>query len=788
MRALPFLFEFWAMSHQLPPPGDWRSWVVIGGRGAGKTRAGAEWVRHQVEGARPGDPGRAMRVALVGETYDQVRDVMVRGDSGILHCSPPDRRPQWRASERRLVWPNGAEAQAFSASDPDGLRGPQFDAAWVDELGCPAVDKGTNQPNKFVDPKSSESSLPRFSNGQRDDLIQGQYLRAQLGHWEVPQNNPLSEVYGGPMIDLANAYAWAWDTRPFPAFPGTPELWADGENYRRGHWLNGRVGARTLRSVVEEICARAGLTAVDASELHGTVRGYLVEDVADARAALQPLMLRYGFDAIERDGILLFRLRDGRGAVSLDRDLLARADELEGDVERQRAAEAEITGRIRLRFVESGADYRILAEEAVLPDESTHAVSSSEIPLAMTRAEGRQVVERWLAESRLARDTARFALPPSQMALGAGDIVALPDDRGAGRALYRIDRVEQTESRLVEAVRIDPALYTPAEMQEDAVTLSAFAAPVPVLPLFLDLPLMTGDEVPHAPHLAVSAQPWPGTVALYASASDDSYALSSIIAARATVGVTETALPAAPPGLWDEGEALQVRLISGSLESREAEAVLNGANVMAIGDGSPGGWELIQFREAELIAPDTYWLRGRLRGQAGSDGVMPGAWPAGSWVVLMDGVPAQIELTSAQRRIARHYRIGPARRGVDDPSYEHIVAAFDGNGLRPYAPGHLVLTRTSGGAIAASWIRRTRIDGDSWDLSEVPLGEESELYLVRVREGGTILRQESVTAPGWSYPVADQTADGLGPEAIIEVAQISARFGPGPFTSAEVPA
>ena len=134
MRALPFLFEFWAMSHQLPPAGDWRSWVVIGGRGAGKTRAGAEWVRHQVEGARPGDPGRAMRVALVGETYDQVRDVMVRGDSGILHCSPPDRRPQWRASERRLVWPNGAEAQAFSASDPDGLRGPQFDAAWVDEL------------------------------------------------------------------------------------------------------------------------------------------------------------------------------------------------------------------------------------------------------------------------------------------------------------------------------------------------------------------------------------------------------------------------------------------------------------------------------------------------------------------------------------------------------------------------------------------------------------------------------------------------------------------------------
>ncbi|MDK3072939.1 terminase family protein [Sedimentitalea sp. JM2-8] len=122
------------MEHQLPPDGDWRAWVIMGGRGAGKTRAGAEWVRSQVEGARPLDPGRKRRVALVGETYDQVREVMIKGDSGILACSPPDRMPQWKASERKLIWDNGAEAQVFSASEPEALRGPQFDAAWVDEL------------------------------------------------------------------------------------------------------------------------------------------------------------------------------------------------------------------------------------------------------------------------------------------------------------------------------------------------------------------------------------------------------------------------------------------------------------------------------------------------------------------------------------------------------------------------------------------------------------------------------------------------------------------------------
>lgn len=132
--ALPYLFEFWALEHQLPPEGDWSNWIIMGGRGAGKTRAGAEWVRAQVEGDRPMDAGRCRRMALVGETIDQVREVMIFGESGIMACSPPDRRPDWQASRKRLIWPNGAVAQVFSASEPEGLRGPQFDGAWVDEL------------------------------------------------------------------------------------------------------------------------------------------------------------------------------------------------------------------------------------------------------------------------------------------------------------------------------------------------------------------------------------------------------------------------------------------------------------------------------------------------------------------------------------------------------------------------------------------------------------------------------------------------------------------------------
>lgn len=134
LASLPWLFEHWALDHQIPPAGKWRNWVLTGGRGAGKTRAGAEWVRSLVEGSRPHDIGRYSRLGLIADTLDQAREVMIFGDSGIMACTPPDRRPKWQASRKTLEWPNGAIAQIFSGSDPESLRGPQFDAAWVDEF------------------------------------------------------------------------------------------------------------------------------------------------------------------------------------------------------------------------------------------------------------------------------------------------------------------------------------------------------------------------------------------------------------------------------------------------------------------------------------------------------------------------------------------------------------------------------------------------------------------------------------------------------------------------------
>ncbi|MEY4695816.1 MAG: hypothetical protein RIT14_244, partial [Pseudomonadota bacterium] len=660
----------------------------------------------------------------------------------------------------------------------DGVRAAR-PTAWVPqskpiiftEYGCPAIDRGANQPNLFYDGQSSESDVPRASTGRRDDLIQMQYHRAVWAYWTDKAHNPISELYGGPMVDMERAHAWAWDARPFPAFPALRSDWSDGPNHARGHWLNGRATAQPIEAVVAEIAGRAGLSAVDVSGLYGLVRGYAVSEVTTGRAALQPLMLAAGFDAVERDGCLRFATRGARVAARLDPARLVAGEA--GDLELTREPEAELAVRLRVGFAEAEGDYRRRLADVVLPESGGEAVLDQDTPLVLLPSEARDLAERWLAEVRVGRDRARFALPRSAFGLGVGDVVALGGQR------WRIDRLEQTEVQTIEAIRVEPGVYLAGPGAEDLPVTAGFVASVPVVPQFLDLPLLTGLEVPHAPHVAVAATPWPGRVGVWAADGEDGFALNRVLAQSAMIGETQTALPHARCGLWDRGAALRVVFDGGALSSATPGGVLNGANLAAIGDGSSGLWEVFQFAEAELVAPDTWDLSVRLRGQAGTDGVMPAVWPIGSRVVILNRALQQIDVPLGMRGLPRTYRIGALLHGYGDADVAVRREAFDGVGLRPYPVAHLRLFR-QGQDVAVTWTRRTRIDGDSWQSAEVPLGEDREAYVLRVMRAGAVLRDVLLGAPDWTYDAAARAVDGPDP-VDIAVAQLSDRFGPGPF-------
>lgn len=375
--------------------------------------------------------------------------------------------------------------------------------------------------------------------------------------------------------------------------------------------------------------------------------------------------------------------------------------------------------------------------------------------------------------------TMSYALPKSRLAISAGDVVRHEGLR------YRIDRVEQAEGQLLEAVRVEPGVYLPSDRSDEVISVRPVTPPVPVLPVFLDLPLLTGNEVPHAPYVAIGADPWPGAVAVWSSSEDQGYELNKLIAAPSVIGVTESPLAAHPPGIWDRGAPLRVKIAGLELSSASQDAVLNGANAMAIGDGSGANWEVFQFADAQLVAPETYELSVRLRGQLGTDGIMPAVWPTGSTVVLLDLALTQIDLALSARGLARYYRVGIASRGYDDPNVTLRVEAFDGIGLRPYPVSHLRSTESSGD-VQLTWKRRTRIDGDTWQTAEVPLGEETEAYQVRIIVGSAIVAEYGVVQPQFAYTAAMRAQDGVAGSFKAAVAQLSTRFGPGPFRSIDI--
>lgn len=233
-------WSVWARPDQLPPglpPDgvDWSVWLVLGGRGAGKTRAGAEWVRGMALGRRPFSERPVGRIALVGETLADVREVMIEGVSGLLAVHPRAERPQWQASRRRLEWPNGAVAQAFSAEDPESLRGPQFGAAWLDELG------------KW---KNGEETFDQLQFGLRLGSRPRQTVTT------TPRSTPLlKRLAGDPRTVTTRARTWANARNLAPGFLDGVLARYGGTRLARqeldGEFVNERADALWRRDAIE---------------------------------------------------------------------------------------------------------------------------------------------------------------------------------------------------------------------------------------------------------------------------------------------------------------------------------------------------------------------------------------------------------------------------------------------------------------------------------------------------------------------------------------------------------
>ena len=659
---------------------------------------------------------------------------------------------------------------------------PQGKPVWFTELGCPAVDKGANQPAAFVDAKSAESTLPHASSGDRDDLIQRRLLEAHLETFVGGAGtavNPISSVYGGPMVDPARLYVYTWDARPHPAFPAMAGVWGDAANWQRGHWITGRASSVPLATTVADILSSNGISAYETSELTGLIDGYVVDRVMSARAALQPLELAYFFDSFESGDRIAFKQRGVARPVAVLPWLdFAETSTGNGPFQLKRKQETDLPAVARLGYIDPDASYQTSAAESRRLAGHSSRVSNADLPLVLRPAMGQAIAERLLQDAHAARTEAQFRLPDSWLALEPGDIVTLqlPD-----RPLdVRLIGLSDGAGRDVEALTIQRAAYGASgavERPSPAPPVWAFGKPQLA---FVDLPLLRGDESPLAVRVAAAQNPWPGGVAIYRSADGIDFRLAKILKAAATMGVTAAPFRAGPLSRWDLGSELILTLTSGTLGMLSDLAVLSGANTLAL-ETAPGQWEIVQFAKADLLAGRTYRLTKLLRGQAGTEGSMAPALAPGATAVLLDQNAGMLDLSIGQIGLAATWRYGPANRPLGHLSYADESRSFIGIGRRPYSPCHVRATRSPAGDLSLGWKRRTRIGGDGWEAPDVPLSEDSEAYEVDILSGTSTVRTLSSPAPSVIYTAAQQTSDFGAPQSSIgvKIYQLSQSFGRG---------
>jgi hypothetical protein len=338
---------------------------------------------------------------------------------------------------------------------------------------------------------------------------------------------------------------------------------------------------------------------------------------------------------------------------------------------------------------------------------------------------------------------------------------------------WRVRKITEGESREIEAESFAGGGKSAVRSWLPGAGASQFASIGLPWSAFLDLPSLPQSPALSGLRVAAWSKPWTPMIAL-SSPGTAGYAERLLLQRAAVAGAISAPLAQGMSGRWDRVNVIDVQLFSGSLASAAELLVLGGANAAAVRSTS-GQWEVIQFASASETNPGSWRLAGLLRGQLGTgDASLSGA-TAGSDFVLLDNAILSAGLTEEESGLTLNWKIGPQGKDFTDRYFDGVTAGPAKRYAKSYAPAHLQSRKLANGDLSISWVRRSRLDGDSWDAAEIPLPEGQESYRVRVLDGSDAVKRELVSSSSvWTYTDAQQFADfGAGSHlATIEICQI----------------
>ena len=595
----------------------------------------------------------------------------------------------YRYKDLRNWWLNTHRNRIDGVEQEPTAWVPQSKPFWLTEVGCPAVDKGANQPNLFSDGKSIESNIPYYSNGSRDDLMQRYYLESLIGYWSDPQNNSLSTVTHLPMIDPSATSVWAWDARPFPDFPAREDVWADGPNWQRGHWISGRLGAVSLRDVITEVCEDAGLENFDLSGVTGLVSGFIIDRPMRARDALSALIDNYDLSVSETAGQVTFSSMSALPVTAISAERLVAQDgapiryTIDDNMSSIRDA--------RLAYIDASRDYQIVTISARHDLAETVRIADMQAPIVMDPAQAKSVVENRLRRSEPSRRKASFALPLED-APSTGSIVVLPD----ANTLWQVERVRFGFQADIDVVALPDSLSSPV-----------VAGAIPSITSEL---IWTSEPVALAFDL-------PGTDGLQVGALLDPFHMTRLgfdgaevhTTSPVRIGALLTDLHSAPVTLWDRSSVIDVYMPDGAGFSVSELDVLNGQNRFAV--ETEAGWEIIGAASVTLIGDQIFRLKGLLRGLNNSDDMMMKTVPVGARVVALGAGLSTLQIHPDY--IGQGLEIMVSANGRSGVPAEH---SYEAAHLRPLSVVH-VKSRSIGETTEIIWIPRNLDGADEIDVS-----------------------------------------------------------------------
>ena len=533
----------------------------------------------------------------------------------------------------------------------------------------------------------------------------------------------------------------------------------------------------TVAAVAADLCARAGVTNVSASGLDMPIQGYVIARDSNVISALAPMALAFNFDAAEQRGQVRLIHRGGAlkavvetddmGAVNAGNTPAAEPMQL------SRLADVVLPREVVVSFADPAFDFQQSSQRVSRTKGSSSASLSQALPITMDATAARTVAARSLFEAWAARRTASFPTSDKWISLSPADIIGLQLAGGIvpfklTRAMRGADGIIEVEARFE-----DTELYSsPAAGAEANLPVNVYVPPGPTRLVMIDSPIVVdASDTAGFYWSALGVSPsWRGAQLERSIDAGATYGLMSGVATRGVIGDVAAALPDGPTDYFDEGNEIVVVLAypRHTLEGILAPLVLAGGNLAWLGPANGQGGEILQFRDAELVAPATWRLTGLLRGRRGTEYATATHGAAETFVLLTWSTVGRSNYGAADWNFPRLYKpVSNLTLEVDA-----VAQSFTntGEGLRPFSPVHVAGTRNDASDLTITWVRRTRLSTPTLGGGPVPLGEASERYEVDILVGFLVVRTIAATTPTAAYSAAQQTTDGLTPGALVHVA------------------